>query len=309
MRLEEVILGAREYSIHAGDVIPHMLEEMPESCVDFAVTSPPFPSVFAYTDEACDLGNTEDLRHELKIHFGYFFRGLLRVLKPGRVAIIHCTQIAHKKRDDETDLFDFRGTLIRIAKRAGWRYCYDWLVRVNPQAQAIRTRKWELKFQGLEADRSQSRGALGMYLIKLRKPGNNEVPVNSSGQVSRNDWIEWAEDCWGDINETDTLNYQLAKGEKDVRHICPLQLGIIERVIRLYTNPGELVFDPFAGIASTGFVALGGASPKTKRRLADSRLFYGAEIKPEYLRVAHDYCEQAIKQRKEENRTLFDFAH
>lgn len=308
MSLSEVILGSREYAIHAGDVIPHMLEEMPESCIDFTVTSPPFPSVFAYTDEACDLGNTEDLRGELKIHFGFFFRGLLRVLKPGRVAVIHCTQIAHKKRDNETDLHDFRGTLIRLAKRAGWRYCYDWLVRVNPQAQAIRTRKWELKFQGLEADRAQSRGALGMYLIKLRKPGDNSVAVDSPGQVSRDDWIEWAEGCWNDINETDTLNYKIAKGDKDTKHICPLQLGIIERLTRLYTNPGELVFDPFSGIASTGFVALGGVFPKTKKRLVDPRRFYGCEIKPEYLQAAHDFCEQAMRQRQQENRSLFDFA-
>lgn len=295
----------KQWELFRGDCIPHMLEDMPVSSMDFTIMSVPFPSVFAYTNEACDLGNTEDLRHEAKLHFGWFFSGLLRVLKPGRVALIHCTQIAHKKRDNDYGIFDFRGLLIRIALRAGFVYEYDWLVRSNPQAQAIRTKKWELKFQGLEADRAQSRGALGMYMLKFRKPGKNDVPVDSKGEVSRNDWIDWAECCWADISETDTLNVSRAKGENDTKHICPLQLGIIERGIRLYTNPGEIVFDPFAGIGSSGFVALGGVSPKTNRRIVESRRFYGCELKAEYADAAEKNLALASNQYLIESKTLF----
>ncbi len=296
---------SQEWAVHQGDCIPHM-HEMPPSCVDFAVFSPPFPSVFAYSDSAADLGNSEDLPTEGKLHFSFFFKGLARVLKPGRACVVHCAQIAKSKRSGGVGLYDFRGLLIRLAQRAGLVYEYDWSVRKNPQAQAIRTRKWELKFQGLEADRAQSRGALCDYLIKFRAPGENAEPVNSRGDVHRNDWIAWAECTW-DGQETDTLNYRDAKGEEDTKHICPLQLWLIERLVRLYTNPGEIVFSPFAGIGSEGYVAIGGPSPSTRRGILNApRRFYGVEMKDEYFRELKKNLSLAVKLRKQESRTLFD---
>lgn len=265
------LLNDSQWQIHNGDCIPHMLEEMPEQSVDFSVFSPPFPALYAYTSEACDIGNSEDLKHEAKLHLGYFYRGLARVLKPGRVAIVHVMQIPRLKRSGGVGLHDFRGLNIRLGERAGLVYEYDWLVRKNPQAQAIRTKSRELQFSGLESDRAKSRGTLGDYLIKFRAAGENEVPIQSEEQVSRNDWIDWAECCWQDIKETDTLNTRNAKSEEDVKHICPLQLGVIRRLVKLYSNPGEIVFSPFAGIGSEGYEAV-----KHDRR------FYGCEIKPEY---------------------------
>lgn len=262
----------QQWAIHEGDCIPHMIEDMPEQSVDMAVFSPPFPALYSYTSEACDIGNSEDLKHEAKLHLGYFFRGLARVLKPGRVAIVHVMQIPRLKRSGEVGLHDFRGLNIRLGERAGLVYEYDWLVRKNPQAQAIRTKSRELQFSGLESDRAKSRGTLGDYLIKFRAPGVNEVPIQSEEQVSRNDWIDWAECCWTGIKETDTLNTRNAKGEDDVKHICPLQLGVIRRIVKLYSNPGEIVFSPFAGIGSEGYEAL-----------RHGRRFYGCEIKPEYI--------------------------
>lgn len=284
-----------EYAIHHGDAIPHMAE-MPAASVDLAVFSPPFPSVYAYTSLPEDLGNSEDFRSEAKLHFGWFFRGLARVLKPGRVAVLHCTQIPRMKRSGGNGLFDFRGFLIRLGERSGLTYEYDWLVRKNPQAQAIRTRSRELQFAGLESDRAKSRGALGDYLIKFRAPGDNAVAVSSVGQVSRNQWIAWAEGFWEGIREGNTLNTKEAKGPDDVRHICPLQLDVIERLVRLYSDPGEVVFSPFAGIGSELAVAL-----------ELGRRGYGCEIKPEYHAAAVRNCDAAIRARDQANyMPLFD---
>jgi len=210
------------YHVHHGDCIPHMFEDMPAASVDFSVFSPPFPSLFAYTSKAEDIGNSEDMRGEAKIHLSYFFRGLRRVLKPGRAVVVHVMQIPRK----------------------------------NPQAQAIRTRSRELQFAGLESDRAKQRGCLPDYLIKFRAPGDNAIAIDSEGDVSRNEWIDWAECCWSDIRETNTLNVKEARSEEDTKHICPLQLDVIDRLVRLYSNPGEIVFSPFTGIGSEGYVSL-----------------------------------------------------
>jgi hypothetical protein len=213
-----------------------MLEDMPESSVDFSVFSPPFPSLYAYTDSVSDIGNVDTMGSEARIHLSFFFRGLFRVLKPGRSAVIHVMQIPKMKRTGEVGLCDFRGLIIRLAQRAGFIYEYDWSVRKNPQAQAIRTRSRELQFAGLENDRAAQRGTLQDYLIKVRKPGVNKTKIDASGQVSRNDWIDWAEGCWSDIIETDTLNTRAAKSEDDTKHICPLQLATCTVVFRPRRN-------------------------------------------------------------------------
>lgn len=231
------------------------------------------------------------------MHLGFMFSGLMRVLKPGRAAVVHVCQIPRMKRTGGVGLCDFRGTNIRIGERAGLVYEYDWSVRKNPQAQAIRTRSRELQFAGLESDRARQRGTLQDYLIKFRKPGENAVPIDAKGQVSRNDWIEWAEGCWSDIQETDTLNTAAAKSDDDTRHICPLQLEVIRRCVLLFSNPGEIVFSPFSGIGSEGFVATGGKSTKTGKAISDPRRFYGCELKPEYHAQALKNLATAQQQR------------
>ena len=279
---DSLLEDGEEYRVHHGDCIPHMLEEMPENSVDFAVFSPPFPSLYSYTSSESDIGNVDTMGAEAKIHLSFFFRGLRRVLKPGRAAIVHAMQIPRMKRTGDVGLCDFRGILIRLGERAGLVWEYDWSVRKNPQAQAIRTRSRELQFAGLENDRAAQRGTLQDYLIKFRKPGVNKVKIDAEGQVSRNDWIDWAEGCWDDIVETDTLNTKAAKSGDDTRHICPLQLEVIRRCVLLYSDPGEIVFSPFTGIGSEGYVSIGGKSAKTSKFIQDSRRFYGCELKPEY---------------------------
>jgi len=286
------ILDGKRWDIHHGDCVEHMAT-MPDRSIDFSVFSPPFPSLYAYTSFAEDIGNSEDLRGEAKIHLSFFYHQFARVLKPGRVVMVHVAQIPRMKRSGGVGLFDLRGLNIRLGERAGLVFEYDWMVRKGPQAQAIRTRSTELQFQGLERDRAKCRGALPDYLLKFRAAGDNATPVVSKGDVSRNDWIQWAEACWDDIRETDTLNVKEGRGDDDTKHICPLQLGVIRRLIKLYTNPEEIVFSPFAGIGSEGYEAI---------RLG--RRFFGCEIKDEYIAAARRNLESAVRSQDTE-RMLF----
>lgn len=294
--MNTLLSDGESFAVHFGDCIPHMAE-MPPQSVDFSVFSPPFPSLFAYTSSPADIGNSEDLRTEAKLHLGFFFNQLVKVIKPGRVVIVHCTQIPGMVRNNEPGTFDFRGLLIRLGERAGFHYQYDWLVAKNPQSQAIRTHSHKLLFVTLERDRAVTAGAFGDYLIKFLAPGENAVPINSPNEITRNDWIDWAECCWPwqEVRETDTLNVREAKGEDDTKHICPLQLGVIERLVKLFTNPGEIVFSPFSGIGSEGYMAL-----KLGRR------FYGCELKREYYDTSLVNLERARLARVESQRTLFD---
>lgn len=265
-----MLITEQLWQLHHGDCIEHMAT-LPAAVFDFAVFSPPFPSLYAYTSSDRDIGNSEDLKTDGKLHLSFFYRQLVRLVKPGRVIVVHVAQIPRMKRAGGRGMHDFRGLNIRLGERAGLVFEYDWAVRKNPQSQAIRTKSRELQFAGLESDRARSRGSLPDYLLKFTTPGDNAVPIDSENEVSRNDWISWAEACWSDVRETDTLNVHGTKGKGDTRHICPLQLGVIDRLVRLYTNPGELVFSPFAGIGSEGYVAL-----------SRGRRFYGCELKDEY---------------------------
>lgn len=303
--IRQVIEGDAEYAVHLGDCIPHMAT-MPAACIDFSVFSPPFPSLYSYTSEGCDIGNSEDLKAEAKLHLSFFYRQLARIIKPGRACVVHVTQIPRMKRVGGQGLNDFRGMNIRLAERAGLVYEYDWMVRVNPQEQALRTKSRELQFAGLERDRARTRGTLCDYLIKFTAPGENRVPIDSEGQVTRNDWIKWAEGCWTDILRTDTLNTAEAKGDDHVKHICPLQLEVIRRCLLLYSNPGEVVFSPFTGIGSEGYMALGGKSPKTGLCVKDQRRFYGCELNPLYHEVALSNLGRVRKSRLGEQRSILD---
>ena len=289
----------QEYILHRGDCIPFMAGSA-EPFADLAVFSPPFPQLYAYTSQESDIGNSDDFRGDAKIHLSFFFRAIRKAVRPGRVVAVHCMQIPRMKRAGGMGLFDFRGLLIRLGERAGLVFEYDWAIRKNPQAQAITTKSRELQFAGLESDRAASRGALADYILKFRLPGENPAPV-THGDVSRNDWISWAECTWDakkypvGARLTMTLNTDEGKSEDDTRHICPMQLSIIDRLVRLYSNPGEVVLDPFTGIGSTGVVSL-----KLGRR------FVGCELKREYQDAAIGNLNRALAIRRESERTLFD---
>lgn len=289
------ILNGRQWDVAQEDCVEHMAK-LPDACMDCSIFSPPFPSMFAYTSEPCDIGNVCDMHNEAKLHFSFFFRQLVRIIKPGRVVMVHCMQIPALARNQEVSTTDFRGLLIRMGKRAGFTYDTDWPVTKNPQAQAIRTHSHKLLFVTLERDRNVSAPAFNDYLIKFRAPGENEVAIDSP-EIARNEWIDWAEGVWDwhSIRETDTLNTSEAKGENDTKHICPLQLPVIHRLVKMYSNPGEIVFSPFAGIGSEGFESL-----KLGRR------FYGCEIKTEYIETARKNLSKAEKvKRQQESLALF----
>jgi DNA modification methylase len=254
--------------------------EIASASVDFSVFSPPFGSLYTYSNTERDLGNsrTED---DFWQHFTYITRELYRVMKPGRIVAVHCAQIpSQKARDGVIGLKDFRGDLIQHFQTHDFIYHGEVCIDKDPQAQAIRTKSKGLLFTQMHKDASWSRPALADYIVLFRKPGDNVVPVQPD--ITNNEWIEWARPIWYGIRESDTLNVVEARSDDDERHICPLQLGTIERCIRLWSNKSETVFSPFAGIGSEGYEAI-----------MRGRRFIGIELKPEYWRVAVKNLKQA----------------
>lgn len=249
------------------------LTEVPDNSVDLSIYSPPFASLFTYSPSDRDLGNCRD-KDEFQQHYRFIVEELLRVLKPGRLCVVHCQQLATQKgRDGAIGLYDFRGDLIRNHVDAGWIFHGEVTIDKDPQAQAIRTKATSLMFVTLNKDSSMSRPAMADYLLMFRKPGDNETAIKP--ECDNETWIEWARPVWFGIRETNTLNTAVAREDADERHICPLQLDLIERVIRLWSNRGETVLTPFLGIGSEVYSAV-----KLGRR------GIGCELKPSYWRTA-----------------------
>lgn len=251
------------------------LGELPDESIDLSVYSPPFASLFTYSPSERDLGNSAN-RAEFFEHYGFIIRENLRLTKPGRLACIHVQQLTTTKvTHGYSGLTDFRGDVIRAYVDNGWWFHGEVTVNKDPQAQAIRTKAHALTFATKNRDSAGTRPALADYLLIFRKPGDNAVPIKND--VSNDEWIEWAQPVWWDIKETNTLNVRVARDEADERHICPLQLDFIERCVRLWSNPGETVLSPFAGIGSEIYMA---------RKLG--RRGIGCELKPSYWRTAVD---------------------
>ena len=251
------------------------LAEIPDESVHLTVYSPPFASLFTYSPSMRDLGNSSD-REEFIEHYGFIIDELLRITKPGRISAVHCQQLTTTMASNGViGLTDFRGQLIKAHMDRGWIFHGEVTVDKDPQAQAIRTKASALMFVTKNRDSSMTRPALADYLLLFRKPGDNEVPIKND--VSNDEWIEWARPVWLGIRETRTLNSRPGKENNDEKHICPLQLDFIERVVRLWSNRGETVLTPFAGIGSEVHTAV---------RLG--RRGVGIELKPSYWRTAVD---------------------
>lgn len=267
------------------------LAEIDTNTIDLSICSPPFANLFVYSASPRDLGNSSS-RQQFLEHYGYIIREQLRVTKPGRMACIHVQQLATRKSvDGYMGLTDFRGQIIQAFIDNGWIYYGEVTIWKNPQAQAIRTKSHPLMFVTKNRDSSGSRPALADYLLLFRKSGENKVQIKND--VTNQEWIEWAGPIWEDhhdggwlggdgicpvwfgIKETNTLNVSVAREYADERHICPLQLGFIDRCIRLWSNKGETVLTPFAGIGSEVYEAI---------RLG--RKGIGIELKERYYNVA-----------------------
>lgn len=274
------------WELRNGDSCEELLT-LNEASVDFSCYSPPFSSLYVYSASERDIGNCST-HHEFLEHMGFIIRELLRVTKPGRLTCCHIAQVTSTKATHGViGLIDLRGAMVQAFTAEGWIYHGDICIDKDPQAQAIRTHSKALLFVQLEKDASWLRPALADYILVFRKPGDNAVPIHPD--IDRNDWIEWARPIWYGISETDTLNVVEARENDDERHICPLQLGTIERCIRLWSNPGELVLSPFAGIGSEGYEAV---------RLG--RRFWGCELKESYARVAAKNLRQAETRRTQQ---------
>jgi hypothetical protein len=240
------------------------------------------------------MGNTKG-DDDFAEHFAFLVPELYRVTMPGRLLSFHCMNLpSSKERDGVIGLKDFRGDLIRVFKAAGWIYHSEVCIWKDPVTAMQRTKALGLLHKQIKKDSCMSRQGIADYLVTMRKPGDNPERVthtNESFPVSV--WQRYASPVWMDIRPSNTLQKESAREDKDERHICPLQLDVIERAIELWTNPGDTVFSPFAGIGSEGYVAI-----KKGRRFA------GVELKESYWKQAVRNCDRAIEQTG--NPTLFD---
>jgi DNA modification methylase len=286
------MVQTNDYQLLLGDSLAVLNdpELIPDNSIPFACFSPPFINLFTYSNEIQDMGNSDD--EEFALHFRFFIKGLHRVMMPGRIVCLHLSQVATKKAvEGHVALKDFRGDVIRWAKQAGFWYFGEWAIRKDPQMQAIKEKVRTLQFAQLESDSLGSRPGLSDFILILKKPGQAETRVKND--ITRDEWINWAQGVWSDINESDTLNVRGTKGDDD-KHVCPMNLTVIRRCTRMYSNKGEVVLSPFMGIGSEGVIAaeLG-------------RRFVGLELKPEYFDVATRNIDEAYRLARGQQ-TLFD---
>lgn len=282
---DDYVTDTREgnrWKLMLGDCVER-IREIPDDSIDFSIFSPPFASLYTYSNSDRDMGNSASFE-EFFSHYEFLIDELLRVVKPGRNVAVHCQQLSTTlSAHGVIGLRDFRGELIRAHVARGFVYHGEVCIDKDPQAQAIRTHSKALLFVQLRKDSSWLRPAMADYILVFRKPGENAVPVQPD--ISNDEWIEWARPIWYGIRESETLNAAVARSDKDERHICPLQLETIERCVRLWSNRGETVFSPFAGIGSELYVAL-----------KHGRDAIGIELKPEYFEVAARNVEHARAQ-------------
>lgn len=290
----DIAVGS-DWKIMLGDSVER-INEIPDESVDFSVFSPPFMDLYTYSPTERDLGNSASA-DDFFSHFGFIIDGLMRITRPGRNCAVHTADVpALLSKDGFIGLKDFPGMVIQAFVERGWTYHGRVTIDKNPQAQAIRTHSKALLFVQMEKDSTWSRPAIGDYILIFRKPGENQTPVTpvANGDITREKWIEWAHPIWYGISESDTLQYTTARDPEDDKHICPLQLGTIERCIALWSNPGETVFTPFCGIGSEVYQAV-----KMGRR------GIGIELKPGYFNVAVKNLKNLERQPKMD---LFSFA-
>lgn len=292
---------------------------LPDNSLDFCIHSPPFSSLYIYSDSECDMGNSKG-DAEFFNHYGFLIPELLRVTVPGRLCAVHCKDLPkYRNRDEASGLTDFPGLIIRAFEECGrdtggcfWAYHSRVTIWKCPVTERERTNNNGLLHKTVLRDRSQVRQGMADYLLLFRKtkPGDesnlSDKPINekngfayyvgdgdndprvtndhpskyarkakSSMMTSVRIWQRYAEPVWWDIDQTDVLNYRPARGVNDERHICPLQLGVIERSVQIWTLPDEVVLSPFAGIGSEGVGAI-----------RQGRRFVGIELKPEYCEWA-----------------------
>lgn len=300
------------YAVYNADTV-EVAKSLPSESVDFSVFSPPFSSLYTYSNSDRDMGNVKS-DAEFWEQYRYLIKEQFRVMKSGRNIAIHCMNLPSSKQNDGfIGIKDFRGDIIREYQKAGFIYHSEVCIWKCPVVAMTRTKALGLLHKTIKKDSAMSRMGIPDYIVTMRKPGVNEKPVAgefkyyvgdtppagfvkidrddgshfwmpSENNTSVDVWQKYASPVWDDINQTDTLNFREGRDSDDERHICPLQLDVIERCLQLWSIEGDVVWTPFMGIGSEVYMAL-----KMGRKAI------GAELKPSYFELALRNIAQAEK--------------
>lgn len=332
LRLHDVYLHRREVTsveLHNIDCIRGMAEKIAAESIDLIVTSIPFEELFTYSGKAEDVGNngsTVDIRAgRFALNMRFVVDQMFRVLRPGCNATIHIQQLlAYKVQHGFMGRRDFRGAMVDVFGAGGFIFSGEFVIPKNPQSMAQRLNLHSLQFKtGYSRSGCLLAPAVNDYVLIFHKPGEHPYPPrplinmhkNPAGWMPTDEWVRDASGIWADIMEIDVLDgFRNHKEEKHEKHVCPLQLEVIRRLVRLYTNPIDLqpnvtVLDPFMGIGSTAYVCACGKSPVTKLRLEAPRNVIGFELKESYHAASLDYVADALKQEDaEEAAAIYDLA-
>lgn len=315
----------KDWALYNSDCID-VMRGLPENSVHYSIFSPPFSSLYTFSDSPRDVSNNSD-DAVFWTHYSYVIEGLFRILKPGRLVSIHCMDLPTSiTRDGFIGMRDFPGQNIRVCQEVGFIYHSRVFIRKDPVSAMQRTKALGLLHKQVTKDSAMSRMAIGDSIVTLRKPGDNDEPISGIFEEyygndqtdeqltteARRTWLEsgsrslalhksiliwqrYAEPIWDDIHQGDTLSFRVARAEHDERHISPLQLTPVRRCVDLWSNPGDVVFSPFAGIGTAGYVAV-----------EMGRRFVGAELKDTYYQQALANLQTAEKNRG--RRDLLDIA-
>jgi DNA modification methylase len=281
MKCEAMEIG-KEFALYCGDSCD-IIKEIPSDSIGLSVFSPPFSNLYTYSDSWRDMGNTKD-SDEFFDHFDFLIPELYRVIMPGRLVAVHCKDLVkYKGRDGQAGIYDFPGDIIRHFEKAGFQYHSRVTIWKDPVIEMQRTKAHGLLYKQLRKDSSYSRNGLAEYMVIFRKwADEDKSPItHTEDEFPLDQWQEWASPVWYTVNQTRVLNSNIARDDMDEKHICPFQLDVVERSIGLWSNPGDIVYDPFNGIGSTGYMAL-----KMGRR------YLGSELKRAYYEWAVRYLRE-----------------
>ena len=283
-----------EYSILNGDSC-EVLPQLPDESIDFSIFSPPFSSLYTYSNSERDLGNSKT-DAEFYEHFRFIVKELYRLIKPGRLVAFHCMNLPTSKvNDGYIGIKDFRGDCIRLFQEEGFIYHSEVTIWKNPVVAMQRTKALGLLHKTIRKDSAMSRTGIPDYLVVMRKPGENTNPISHTHEEFPVDlWQKYASPVWMDINQGKVLEYRTGRDEEDERHIAPLQLEVIERALMLWSKEDDVVLTPFLGIGSEAYSAV-----KMKRKAV------GIELKPSYFKIAKQNMRDAIVERNQFS--LFDY--
>ena len=273
-----------KYAVYNGDSC-EVVKAIPDNSIHYTIFSPPFASLYTYSNSDRDMGNSKG-DDEFYNHFIYLAKELYRITMPGRLLSFHCMDLPlMKERDGVIGLKDFPSIIRQIFEDCGFIYHSKVTIWKNPVTEMQRTKALGLLHKQIRKDSAMNRQGIPDYIVTMRKPGDNPERISHTHETFPVDvWQNYASPVWMDIRQSDTLQKKSAREDKDERHICPLQLEVIQRCIELWTNPGDIVLDPFAGIGSVPYVAV-----------TMGRRGIGIELKDSYYKQAKNNLEIAVR--------------